>query len=202
MSSEDSKLVAVDGRDALASVIIRPGSSEGTVSLEAWAKDIDKPAAARVLRHVADMWDPRTGLTGVLDEIAAEREKQDARWGEQNHPDGTSSDPTSRLMAESARALCQLAGSGVTWRRILDEEFREALAEEDPAKLRAELVQVGAVAVAWIEAIDRRTPPAPGGLEQLLAVVAEQLPADDPVRAAEGLAAMPLPDATDPGQTR
>jgi hypothetical protein len=33
----------------------------------------------------------------------------------------------------------------------------EALAEDDPTLLRAELIQVAAVAVAWVEAIDRRT---------------------------------------------
>ena len=32
----------------------------------------------------------------------------------------------------------------------------KALAEVEPAKLREELIQVAAVAVAWIEAIDRR----------------------------------------------
>jgi hypothetical protein len=36
------------------------------------------------------------------------------------------------------------------------EEVREAMAESDPAKLRVELVQVAAVSVAWIEALDRR----------------------------------------------
>lgn len=47
------------------------------------------------------------------------------------------------------------AGRG-TWRDILAEEFNEALAESDPDRLRAELVQVAAVAVNWVEAIDRR----------------------------------------------
>jgi hypothetical protein len=43
----------------------------------------------------------------------------------------------------------------LTWADILEEEIAEALAESDPVKLRAELVQSGAVIVAWIEAIDR-----------------------------------------------
>lgn len=93
---------------------------------------------------------------GVLAEIAIERRAQDAKWGEQNHPDGTS-----RALAHFAtkrRMACQrAAGEGrVTWRHILDEEIAEVSAEEDPAKLRAELVQVAAVATAWAEAIDRR----------------------------------------------
>jgi hypothetical protein len=64
----------------------------------------------------------------VLDEVQDERRRQDAKWGEQNHPDGT----------------------------IALEEVFEALVETDPAKLRDELLQVAAVAVAWVEAIDRR----------------------------------------------
>lgn len=199
MSSQDTKLVAVDGRDALASVIIRPATTEGTITLEAWAKGIGKPAAAHVLRHVADMWDPRTGLTGVLDEIAAERGKQDAKWGEQNHPDGTGRNLAPHLRDSARNAREQAAAEGrLTWTHVLREEFAEAYAETDPAKLRAELVQVAAVAVAWIQAIDRRTAPSAGGGEQLPAVVAQQLPTNDPARAAEGPAATPLPDTIEP----
>jgi hypothetical protein len=97
-------------------------------------------------------------LTGVYAEVAAERAAQDATWGEQNHPDGTG-EPGSDSVAAAARTLCQgAAASGhLDWLHILREEVAEAFAESDPAKLRAELVQVAAVATAWIEAIDRRT---------------------------------------------
>lgn len=44
----------------------------------------------------------------------------------------------------------------LTWKDILNEEFYEAMAEEEPVKLRTELIQVSAVAAAWAEAIDRR----------------------------------------------
>ncbi|MFJ8345107.1 hypothetical protein ACIQ9J_01770 [Streptomyces sp. NPDC094153] len=54
----DTTITAVDGTDALAFVIIRPGTTEGGVSIEAAAKGLSKPAAAYVLRQVADMWDP------------------------------------------------------------------------------------------------------------------------------------------------
>lgn len=93
-----------------------------------------------------DFWD-------VVDEVHDERESQDAKWGEQNHPDGTSD--SYALNAHVARENYELAEK-LTWRHILTEEFYEALAETDPVKLRAELIQVAAVAVAWIEAIDRR----------------------------------------------
>ena len=45
----------------------------------------------------------------------------------------------------------------LTYGHILQEEYMEALAERDPAAIRRELIQVAAVAVAWVEAIDRRT---------------------------------------------
>lgn len=94
---------------------------------------------------------------GIIAEVQAERERQDARWGEQNHRDGTGS-LTQVLEADKARDACQAAfarGDG-TWMHVLIEEVFEAFAEEEPSKVRAELVQVAAVAVAWIAAIDRR----------------------------------------------
>lgn len=49
------------------------------------------------------------------------------------------------------------AGRGeVTWADILLEEVGEALAEEDLVKLRAEVIQVAAVAFKIIDAIDAR----------------------------------------------
>lgn len=42
-----------------------------------------------------------------------------------------------------------------TWADILLEEVAEALAEDEPARVREELVQVAAVAVKFIDAIDR-----------------------------------------------
>jgi hypothetical protein len=55
--SDNTTITAVDGTDALAFVIIRPGKTEGGVSIEAAAKGLSKQAAAYVLRQVADMWD-------------------------------------------------------------------------------------------------------------------------------------------------
>lgn len=97
-------------------------------------------------------------VLSVVGEVVAERERQDAKWGEQNHPDGTGRS-WHQHMARSARQTCEemfAAGQG-TWGHILAEEFFEALAESDPVKLRAELIQVAAVSVAWVGAIDRRT---------------------------------------------
>lgn len=60
MTSETA-ITAVDGTDALAFVIIRPGQTEGGVSIEAAAKGLDKTSAAYVLRHVANQWDGGKG---------------------------------------------------------------------------------------------------------------------------------------------
>jgi hypothetical protein len=96
------------------------------------------------------MWD-------VLTEVEHERFEQHAKWGEQNHPNGTNTTPFDSVDASAARQRCQRAfaeGTG-TYRHILAEEVAEAFAESDPAKLRRELVQVAAVVVQWIEKMDR-----------------------------------------------
>ncbi|MCB7129936.1 MAG: hypothetical protein J3T61_10415 [Candidatus Brocadiales bacterium] len=77
-------------------------------------------------------------LTQVLNKIVDERARQDAKWGVQNHTDAY-------------------------WMTILVEELGEAAAEITTTpgfserRLKHKLVQVAAVAVAWIEAFDRRT---------------------------------------------
>lgn len=80
----------------------------------------------------------------ALRHIVEERIRQDKKWGEQNH-------------------------EPAMWLAILGEEFGEACqaaladaftknrkqAEKTSGQLRAELVQVAAVAVAFIECLDR-----------------------------------------------
>lgn len=93
----------------------------------------------------------------VLNEIRMER----ARWGEQDHPDGTGS-PGSNAEAEYAHRICaeRSAAGKLTWQDVLYGAVAEAFACEDIGELRRELVQVAAVATAWMEAIDRRSAPA------------------------------------------
>lgn len=79
----------------------------------------------------------------VAKEVIEERERQDEKWGVQNVHD-------------------------FEWVSILAEEFGEAAQAANEANftsgktrgdfthLRAELIQVAAVAQAWVEAIDRR----------------------------------------------
>lgn len=96
-------------------------------------------------------------MSDVLDEVKHERYKQHLKFGEQNHPDGTGAEH-SRTTANIARSQCQeaFAAKRGTWKHILREEYAEAMAEIDAKELREELIQVAAVCVAWVEAIDRR----------------------------------------------
>lgn len=100
----------------------------------------------------------RRALTAeVLEEVAAERTRQDAKWGEQNHPDGTGKSIFADYAGIAKRRCDSAAKSGkLTWAHILEEEFWEALAEDGEEALRMELIQAIAVGVGWVEAIDRR----------------------------------------------
>ena len=95
-------------------------------------------------------------LETVLADIRAERGRQDAKWGEQNHPDGTGPQFANKAAYERIRTETAAADGALTFRHVLAEEVAEAYAESDPDRLRAELVQVAATAVCWIQAIDRR----------------------------------------------
>ena len=110
----------------------------------------------------------------VLLEVLTERVRQDQKHGVQDLPDGTGAYSVTpdgvrredtlaevrRGRAQEAQDACDRAFTEgrATFRHVLEEEVREAFAEDEPAKLRAELVQVAAVAVKWIEAIGRRSP--------------------------------------------
>lgn len=96
-------------------------------------------------------------VQAVLAEVQAERARQHVKWGEQNHPDGTGGMGT-RSEADFRRQVANTAAreGRLTWRHILLEEVAEAMAETDEDLLRGELLQVAAVAVAHIEALDRR----------------------------------------------
>jgi hypothetical protein len=95
-------------------------------------------------------------LMDVIAEVVSERERQDAKWGEQNHDDGTDAALAGAASIIKARVNGRAKDGTLTWFDILDEEIIEVLSEEDEEKLREELIQAAAVCVAWAEAIDRR----------------------------------------------
>jgi hypothetical protein len=93
---------------------------------------------------------------GILNEIGLERVRQDAKWGEQNHPDGTNNKWTEVATGMKLKCDSKSSRGQLTFRDIFEEEIWEAYSETDPDLLRAELVQCAAVLVNWIGAIDRR----------------------------------------------
>lgn len=100
-------------------------------------------------------------LAKVLADVTAERVAQDVMWGIQERPDGTSTARTAEADAAKRELERAKDDEAHTWRHILHEEVLEAFAEEDQDRLRTELVQVAAVAVKWIQALDRRGSRAP-----------------------------------------
>lgn len=109
-----------------------------------------------------------SNMENVLNEIKDERLKQEAKWGQQNHPilDPILLDrPPVRMCQEyeipsenRARQMCEThANRGdLTYMHILMEEVSEAAScGRNTSSLRKELIQVAAVAVAMVESLDR-----------------------------------------------
>lgn len=91
-------------------------------------------------------------LAGVHMEV----DRQIEKWGDQSHPNGTSYIEWGDY-SNIARAQCDDAARAgeLTWAYILNEEFAEAMAEEDPELLYKELEQVAAVCVSWMKDLKR-----------------------------------------------
>lgn len=72
-------------------------------------------------------------------------------------PDGTggAGRKTYETIAKNACDRADREGR-CTWAHVPEEETAEALAETDPIKLRAELIQVSAVALHWAYILDMR----------------------------------------------
>lgn len=96
-------------------------------------------------------------MNTILDEILAERVRQTRLHGDQSHlPNGTSAGFA--VNAQHARHVCDLKTERgeLTFRHILMEEVWEAVSATTDPEFRTELVQVAAVCVQIIEAIDGR----------------------------------------------
>ena len=99
-------------------------------------------------------------MNHIFEEIAAERKRQNEKWGEQNHPMHFDD----LVYAGCRKKLDDLRHMNdwrekentLSWFDILEEEVYEAFAETDPVRQKAEMVQVAAVAVQIIEYLDRR----------------------------------------------
>ncbi len=116
----------------------------------------------------------------ILGEIFEEREQQFEKWGDQLLRWDDPQDPTGvHLMGRSYTDFEQMAKQRCDAYRnysaqpgrpdirnnalVLIEEVFEALAAKDPANVRAELIQVAAVAVKAVEALDRHAGVGPQG---------------------------------------
>jgi len=85
----------------------------------------------------------------ILQEISDERLRQDNKWGVQQHPDLYWLAILTEEVGEVAKELCDLAYT--LEHQSLDIFIYDAIRE----KIKKELIQVAAVAVAWIEDSER-----------------------------------------------
>jgi hypothetical protein len=93
----------------------------------------------------------------VLAEVLIERRRQEAKFGQQDLPDGTSAKLWKGYADTARRHYDEAVRQGrLTNRHILAEEFWEVMGEEDEDKLDAELTQVMGVCGKWKEQIRRR----------------------------------------------
>lgn len=101
-----------------------------------------------------------TIIEDIAAEVVAERLNQIEQWGQQDHPSYFDQNGVreARKASERYHAIndARVREGSLTWDGILLEEVYEALSEVGETQRRAELIQVAAVALAEIEAIDRR----------------------------------------------
>jgi hypothetical protein len=114
------------------------------------------PVVEDLKRAFHEAFGPGARRDRVAIDVTRERERQNAKWGDLHYPDGTGR-PGAAEFAAGFKAICKANDPDEdNWQDILTEEVFEALAETDPAMLRAELIQIAAVAQAWAEDIDSR----------------------------------------------
>ena len=119
-------------------------------------------------------WEDHHRTLRVLGDVAQERVRQRARYGrKQDLEDGTG--PGVRWLRNTSAHLDLLNAEQIqvqlrreyeayeaqhgepTWMHLVREEIAEAFQEEHPVRLREELLQVAALAVSWVEALDARS---------------------------------------------
>jgi hypothetical protein len=137
-----------------------------------------------------ERWDR---YNNILAEVFGETERQNDLWGEQNHPMVSPEDPTGLyLLGKTYRSMEILTKQRFergerSWALIELEEIFEAAAERDPGKARVEWLQVAAVAVSVVAALDRAAGLTPAGPPMELTIDGRTvddvpLPDDTPTR--------------------
>lgn len=97
-------------------------------------------------------------MRSQIRDVQAEMIRQRDLWGVQNWRSFTK--PYSIYVASAGDMQLvneqAIRGGRLSWEHILLEEVAEAMEERtDPSRLREELVQVAAVALTWVECLDR-----------------------------------------------
>ncbi len=94
----------------------------------------------------------------VIEDVKGERKRQDEKWGEQNHGPSRWSDILMEEVGEVSKAILENCGPGLIVTNPVGLGFSDVIpfSTEGEQAVRKELVHVAAVAVAWIECIDRR----------------------------------------------
>lgn len=101
-------------------------------------------------------WTTQIRRMGISEEILAERDRQDERFGEQwEMPLGADVSDRFSYLTKACTYKSINGSSAKDFASMLLEEVYEALAESDPQKMREELIQVLAVAMKMVEKIDR-----------------------------------------------
>ena len=115
-------------------------------------------------------WADGCPTESVLQAVKEERARQFARYGtNDNLEDGTGADapwlwPLAHLGASDIEAELRAQyedhereHGSPTWMHLIREEVAESFQESDPTQLEAELVQVAALCVSWVETIRGRS---------------------------------------------
>lgn len=95
---------------------------------------------------VTKLAEPLRVTRRVLNEVCGERQRQESKWGQQDHHPFTFLAVLGEEVGEANQAALKATSEGKEW-----------------SSYRAELVQVAAVAVAMIESLDRNSKPMPQG---------------------------------------
>lgn len=141
---------------------VQPAPSEEELqrALDGMCSDYERAEImTRAWRSLRAVLADRSPRSSIFHEINAERERQDAKWGVQEHP--MIPEEALRRYFEKTADYCRnncdklMKLGEASWYDILREEFYEAFAESDAGRQREELVQVAAVAVEIIEYLDR-----------------------------------------------
>lgn len=133
---------------------LMPGATDAEIGAHALSCSDHAVSCAEEFTSVGDA----SSFSSLLMGVWKERDHLAAELGDHDRADGTGY-AYMREKAEIAANECDtrlMAGRG-SWRLLLRKQVTRAFAGMDAAELRPALIRVAAIALAWVEAIDRRT---------------------------------------------